>query len=84
MRRTGLFLLIGVPLIVLAFLVLAWLTGARAEPRLPAGVTCADVRAKVAEHGRIYAYAWARLHGYSKAEIEQAKRCLVIRPDQAR
>ncbi len=45
-------------------------------PRLPLGVTCEAVRAKVAEHGKVYAYAWAKLNGYSKAEIDAAKRCL--------
>jgi hypothetical protein len=38
-------------------------------PKLPDGYTCEDVRAKVAEHGWFIAYAWAKLHGYSKGEI---------------
>jgi hypothetical protein len=42
-------------------------------PRLPAGVTCEAVRAKVAEHGRYVAYAWARLQGYTTAEINEAQ-----------
>jgi hypothetical protein len=46
-------------------------------PQLPIGVTCEAVRAKVAEHGRIMAYAWARLNGYSAKQIAEAKRCLV-------
>ncbi len=45
-------------------------------PRLPPGVTCADVRAKVAEHGKVYAYAWARLNGYTAAQINEAKKCV--------
>lgn len=45
-------------------------------PRLPAGVTCADVRAKVAEHGKVYAYAWAKLNGYTTAQINEAKKCV--------
>lgn len=45
-------------------------------PRLPEGVTCELVRAKVAEHGRVYAYAWARLAGFTTAQINEAKRCL--------
>ena len=51
---------------------------ARADdpPKLPDGYTCEDVRAKVAENGRIVAYAWARLHGYSKRDIAEAKKCL--------
>jgi hypothetical protein len=45
-------------------------------PKLPAGVTCADVRAKVAEYGKVYAYAWARLQGFTAAEINEARKCL--------
>jgi hypothetical protein len=54
---------------------------ARADaPRLPQGVTCEFVRAKVAEHGKVVAYAWARLQGYSRREINEAKRCLKATP----
>jgi hypothetical protein len=45
-------------------------------PSLPPGITCELVRAKVAEHGKIVAFAWAKLNGYSRAEIDAAKRCL--------
>ena len=53
-------------------------TKARADypPNLPAGVTCELVRAKVAEHGKIVAYAWATLQGYSRREIKEARKCL--------
>lgn len=47
-----------------------------AAPKLPAGVSCEFVRSKVAEHGKLVAWAWARLNGYSRAEINEAKRCL--------
>ena len=64
-------------LFVAAILVATGLHARAADtPRLPPGVTCAAVRAKVAEHGKVYAYAWARLQGYSKAEINEARRCL--------
>lgn len=46
------------------------------DPRLPAGVTCDMVRSRVAEHGRLVAYAWARLQGYSRRQIKEAERCL--------
>lgn len=46
------------------------------EPKLPPGVTCADVRARVDEFGSYVAYAWARLNGYSKTQIKEAKKCL--------
>jgi len=52
-------------------------TKARADtPKLPVGVTCEIVRAKVAEHGKIVAYAWATLQGYSRREIKEARKCL--------
>lgn len=46
------------------------------EPKLPPGITCADVRAQVAQHGEYVAYAWARLQGYSQAQIREARKCL--------
>jgi hypothetical protein len=50
-----------------AFVLIATCTKARANtPQLPTGFTCEAVRAKVAEHGKIVAYAWAKLKGYSK------------------
>lgn len=49
---------------------------ARAEPQLPAGVTCADVRARVAEYGYARAIYWARQNGYSWSQIAEAKKCL--------
>jgi hypothetical protein len=63
-------------MLIAVFIALAGAALAADPPRLPPGVTCSDVRAKVAEHGKVYAYAWARLQGYSAAEIQQAKRCL--------
>jgi hypothetical protein len=46
------------------------------EPDLPAGVTCDQVRALVAEHGKPRALAWALRHGYSWKQIREARRCL--------
>lgn len=60
----------------LALAALFIVTAAQAAAELPPGVTCEFVRAKVAEYGKVYAYAWARLHGYSAAQIAEAKRCL--------
>ena len=62
--------------LIAAILVLSAAAFAADPPRLPAGVTCELVRAKVAEHGKVYAYGWAKLQGYTSAEISQAKRCL--------
>ena len=45
-------------------------------PKLPDGYACEAVRAKVAEHGWLVAYAWAKLQGYSKEQIAAAKKCL--------
>jgi hypothetical protein len=66
----------GFLVVALAASLVATLAHAADSPRLPPGVTCSDVRAKVAEHGKVYAYAWARLQGYSATEITEAKKCL--------
>jgi hypothetical protein len=51
-RRTGLFLLIGVPLIALVLFVLAWLTGARAQDNNPfSGAREIRVVMTLLEHG---------------------------------
>jgi hypothetical protein len=50
-------------------------TPASAEPpRLPPGVSCELVRAKVAEHGKVLAYAWALNNGLSLADIYRIKK----------
>jgi len=49
---------------------------AASEPQLPPGVTCADVRAMVLQYGQIAAHAWARLHGFSSAQIKEARKCM--------
>lgn len=66
-----------VPALV-AVLLMAVCAKARANdpPQLPPGVTCELVRAMVAEHGKVYSYAWAKLNGYSAKEIEAARKCL--------
>jgi hypothetical protein len=46
------------------------------QPKLPPGVTCEVVREKVALHGVLVAYAWAKQNGYSDKHIAQANRCL--------
>jgi hypothetical protein len=61
----------------LAALVLMGTEASAADPpRLPAGVTCEAVRAKVAEHGKIIAYAWATLQGYTRHDLKEAAKCL--------
>lgn len=37
-------------------------------------VDCAEVRAKVKEHGKVKAYAWALAAGYSPAEIARIRK----------
>jgi hypothetical protein len=46
------------------------------QPKLPPGVTCKLVRDQVAEHGKLVAYTWATLNGYSKKDITEARKCL--------
>jgi hypothetical protein len=45
-------------------------------PQLPAGVTCDQIKALVAEHGYAKALMWAREHGYSWWQINEARKCL--------
>lgn len=59
---------------VMMFCVIA--IGHAAEPDLPAGYTCADVRAKVAELGRIKALAAALERGATWKQIREARKCL--------
>lgn len=42
---------------------------------LPTGITCEMVREKVAEHGKLVAWAWALKQGYSSTQIAAARRC---------
>jgi hypothetical protein len=46
------------------------------EPKLPAGYSCEDVRAKVAELGRVKALALALESGATWKQIREARKCL--------
>jgi hypothetical protein len=59
---------------VLVFAVGTMRLVAAAEPKLPPGVTCEVVRKMVAQHGKIAASA--KLNGYSRKEIAEARNCL--------
>lgn len=37
-------------------------------------INCAEVRAKVAEHGKVRAYAWALANGYSLKDIARIRK----------
>lgn len=39
-------------------------------------IDCQMVRAKVAEHGKAVAFAWAIKNGYSWEQIKMARKCL--------
>lgn len=76
LRRVGLFLLIGMPLIVLAFLVLLWLTGtpAKAAEQIPCWKAQALMTWVLGNEAR--AEKIARKHGYTKAQIAEVRqRC---------
>ncbi len=47
-----------------------------AGPKLPYPYTCEDIRTNVALYGKALAWSWAVLHGYTKAEINEARKCL--------
>jgi len=46
------------------------------EPAQADEIDCAMVKAKVAEHGKARALAWALEHGYTWHQINQARKCL--------
>lgn len=46
------------------------------EPKLLSGITCTEVRAKVAELGKIKALALALENGATFRQIREARRCL--------
>jgi len=61
----------------LALTLLCPIAGHAADvPKLPQGVTCSDIRERVAEHGRAAAIAWALASGYSWRQIRLAQQCL--------
>ena len=49
------------------------------EPKLPPGVTCELVRAKVTELGYIGAIAQAKYYGATWGQIREARKCLVMK-----
>lgn len=63
------------PLAVLIFvLALAGLAHA-AEPKLPPGYTCQDVKDKVAQYGKVAAWIWA-VANLTKEQRVAAQKCL--------
>lgn len=46
------------------------------DPQLPAGASCGQIKALVAEHGYAKAIYWAREHGYMWSQINEARKCL--------
>ena len=46
------------------------------DPKLPAGISCDDVKAQVKEYGYAKSIIWARSHGFSWAQLAEAKKCL--------
>jgi hypothetical protein len=39
-------------------------------------INCSQIKLLVAEHGRVKAIVWAREHGYTWAQINEARKCL--------
>jgi hypothetical protein len=69
-------------LVVVALISAVYATSAEAVDApsgLPAGITCEDVRAKVAELGRIKALTMAIQMGATWKQIAAARRCLAQR-----
>ena len=63
---------------IAAFIVLvaASLAHAKDEPKLPQGITCAYIRERVAELGRVKALALAIQAGASWHDIREGRKCL--------
>ena len=61
---------------MLAIILLGVVLVTPAEPQLPAGASCDQIRALVAEHGKAKALAWAIRNGYSWTDIREARKCL--------
>lgn len=58
-------------MMLLVIILIAW-----TEPQLPHGTSCDQIKSLVAEHGKIKAVIWAREHGYTWAQIAEARKCL--------
>jgi hypothetical protein len=61
---------------LIALFIMVAATAFAGDPKLPAGISCADVRAKVAELGWLRAVAFALEQGASWRQIRDAKKCL--------
>lgn len=61
--------------LVAAAIVLA-AAGAVGAAELPPGIDCVMVRRLVADHGKLKALAWAIRQGYSREQINEARKCL--------
>jgi hypothetical protein len=75
-RRAMVFLALTVLAIaaLIALMIILMTRPARADSSLPDGITCEMVREKVAEHGKVKAFAWAIEHGYSIRQIYLIRR----------
>jgi hypothetical protein len=62
---------------VLAVLVTPASAGERDSAGLPAGVTCEQVRATVAQIGKVKALALAIEHGATLQQVRAGRRCLI-------
>lgn len=58
-----------------AILLLVIIAGAD-EPKSPNTLVCEVVRWYVSEYGEPAAMSWAKSHGWSKARIDEARRCI--------
>jgi hypothetical protein len=76
-RRTGLFLLIGVPLLFLILLVFAWLTGAKADdlPCPPKYYFCWQAKIVFNKYGTGRVVSKARACGWTREEIGEVLKC---------
>lgn len=72
-------LVTAVIVFAIGFFVIAGINAARAETKLPPGVTCEQVQANYAQWSHLnksVIRVWLRLNGYSRGQIREAERCL--------
>jgi hypothetical protein len=72
-----LILMISAIFLLTAALILLMTRPARAAD-MPEGISCEMVREKVAEHGKVKAFAWAIEHGFSIRQIYLIRRACKV------
>lgn len=73
-RATAFLILTSAAIFVLIAILILLMTRPARAAELPEGVSCEQVRALVAEHGKVKALAWAFEHGFSIRQVYTIRR----------